>query len=77
MEALREDVDAVLDPILSRQTFKSGGVLSIKIGENVIDYAKKFRIYLCSKASNPHFSPELSTRVNIVNFSITREGLED
>lgn len=52
-------------------------MVSIKIGENVFDYSKNFKIYLCSKLSNPHFTPEITTRVNIVNFLITIEGLED
>jgi len=52
-----------------------GGVLSIKIGDNVFDYSKNFKLYFTSKLRNPHFTPEISTRVTILNYTITKEGL--
>ena len=54
-----------------------GGVLSIKIGDNVFDYSKNFKLYFTSKLRNPHFTPEILTRVTILNYTITKEGLQD
>lgn len=31
---------------------------------------------MISNLSNPHFSPELQTRTRVLNFSVTKEGLE-
>jgi len=36
-----------------------------------------FRFYLASKLRNPHYLPEVSTKVTILNFMITYEGLSD
>jgi dynein heavy chain len=77
IENVKSDLDSVLDPILNKQTFRSAGVLSIKLGDGIIEYNKDFRLFLTSKMSNPHFSPETSTKITIVNFTITQEGLED
>lgn len=77
IENVKNDLDSVLDPILNKQTFRSAGVLSIKLGDGIIEYNKDFRLFLTSKMSNPHFSPETSTKITIVNFTITQEGLED
>jgi len=62
--------------VLAKQYFKSGGVMSIKFGEHFIDYGLSFRIYLTSNLPNPHYPPELTTKVTLVNFTITKEGLE-
>lgn len=67
----------MLDPILAKQTFKNAGVLSIKIGDNIVDYSKNFKLFLMSKLRNPHFTPEISTKMTLVNFGITKEGLID
>lgn len=32
---------------------------------------------MMSKLSNPHFTPEISTKMTLVNFGITKEGLVD
>lgn len=36
-----------------------------------------FRFYITTKLRNPHYLPELSTKVSILNFMITYEGLND
>jgi len=35
------------------------------------------RFYITTKLRNPHYLPELSTKVTILNFMITYEGLND
>ena len=51
--------------------------MTIKIGDSVIDYAKDFKFYMTTKLRNPHYLPEVSTKVTLVNFMITFEGLSD
>ena len=55
----------------------SGGVWCIKLGDNTIEYSADFRLYITTKLRNPHYLPELSTKVTLLNFMITPEGLED
>jgi dynein heavy chain, axonemal len=49
----------------------------MKLGENTIEYSKEFKLYITTKYRNPHYMPELSTKVTIINFMITFEGLND
>lgn len=43
MENIGEELDAALEPLLMKQTFRSGGALCIRIGDNIIEYSDKFR----------------------------------
>ena len=52
-------------------------MLCIRLGENVIEYSTDFRFYITTKLRNPHYLPELATKVSLLNFMITPEGLED
>ena len=42
-----------------------------------VEYDPSFRLYLTTRLPRPHFSPELSAKVTVVDFSVTQEGLED
>ncbi|XP_052780138.1 dynein axonemal heavy chain 12-like isoform X1 [Mya arenaria] len=77
LENVGEDLDPSLEPLLLKQTFKQGGVEMIRLGENVIEYSKDFRFYITTKLRNPHYLPEVATKVSLLNFMITPEGLED
>ena len=77
LENVGEDVDPSLEPVLLKQTFKSSGVDMIRLGENVIEYSFDFRFYITTKLRNPHYLPEVATKVSLLNFMITPEGLED
>ncbi|XP_018654464.1 LOW QUALITY PROTEIN: hypothetical protein Smp_130810 [Schistosoma mansoni] len=78
---LLEDIDEVLDPslesILLKQIYLSGGRLLIRFGDSDIEYNKNFRLYITSKLSNPHYLPDISIKVTIINFTVTLNGLED
>ncbi|XP_061837093.1 dynein axonemal heavy chain 12-like [Nerophis lumbriciformis] len=77
LENVPEELDPSLEPLLLKQTFKQGGVECIKLGESVIEYSQDFRFYITTKLRNPHYLPELATKVSLLNFMITPEGLED
>jgi len=51
--------------------------MSIKIGDSIIEYDKNFKFYLTTKLRNPHYLPEVSTKVTLINMMITFEGLSD
>ncbi|KAJ3181585.1 Dynein heavy chain 7, axonemal [Gaertneriomyces sp. JEL0708] len=77
LENVQEQLDPVLEPLLLKQTFRQGGVICIKLGDSVVEYSPEFRLYITTKLRNPHYLPELSTKVTLLNFMITPEGLED
>ncbi|CAL8325422.1 unnamed protein product [Merluccius merluccius] len=77
LENVGEELDPSLEPLLLKQTFKQGGVDCIRLGESVIEYSHDFRFYITTKLRNPHYLPELATKVSLLNFMITPEGLED
>eukprot|EP00744_Colponema_vietnamica_P003587 GILI01005473.1.p1 GENE.GILI01005473.1~~GILI01005473.1.p1 ORF type:complete len:1547 (+),score=501.13 GILI01005473.1:235-4641(+) len=77
LENVEESLDAALDAVLLRQTFKSQGRLMLRLGDQDIDYDPNFRFYITTKLPNPHYLPELQIKVTIVNFTVTQKGLED
>ena len=77
LENVGEELDPSLEPLLLKQIFKQAGVEMIKMGDNIIEYSKDFRFYITTKLRNPHYLPEVATKVTLLNFMITIEGLED
>ena len=71
------DIDAVLDPVIGKQTIKKGRNVIMKIGDAEVEYDDKFRLYLQTKLANPHFKPEVAAQTTLVNFCVTEKGLED
>jgi dynein heavy chain len=78
LENVLEALDPFLDPVLANQTYKDAtGSLVIKLGENVIPYHADFKFSLTTVLPNPHYAPEVSVKVAMLNFAITQDGLED
>jgi len=77
LENILEEMDPVLEPLLLKQIFKSGGVPCIKMGDSVLEFHSSFKFYITTKLPNPHYLPEVSTKVTLINFMITPEGLKD
>ncbi|XP_028172090.1 dynein beta chain, ciliary-like [Ostrinia furnacalis] len=74
-ENIGETVDPVLDPLLGRNLIKKGK--AIKIGDKEVEYSSSFRLILHTKLANPHYKPEMQAQTTLVNFTVTRDGLED
>jgi dynein heavy chain len=49
----------------------------MRLGDAVIPVHDDFRFYMTTKLPNPHFSPETSANVTIINFTLAPTGLED
>jgi len=77
MENCGEELDPAIEPLLTKSIIKKGAGMTIKIGDTTMDYNKDFKFYMSTKLKNPHYLPEVSTKVTLLNFMITYEGLTD
>ncbi|XP_021937393.1 dynein beta chain, ciliary isoform X2 [Zootermopsis nevadensis] len=75
LENIEENVDPVLDPLLGRNLIKKGK--AIKIGDKEVEYNSNFQLILQTKLANPHYKPEMQAQSTLINFTVTRDGLED
>ncbi|KAL5008122.1 hypothetical protein ScPMuIL_013703 [Solemya velum] len=78
---LLKDVSESLDPairsVLLQDTFHKGGHMLIKLGFKEIEYNENFRLYMTTSMPNPHYLPAVCIQVNIINFTVTFDGLEE
>jgi len=77
IENIGEDMDPAIEPLLQKQIVIKGNSMTLKLGDSVIEYSKDFKFLLTTKLRNPHYLPEVSTKVTLINFMITMEGLSD
>jgi dynein heavy chain len=75
VENIEENIEAILDPLIGRNTIRKGR--AIKLGDKEIDYHPEFRLILQTKLANPHYKPEMQAQTTLINFTVTRDGLED
>lgn len=71
-----EEIDPILEPVLAKAFIKRGNQVLIKLGDKEVDYNQDFKLYITTKLANPHYTPEISTKVMIVNFAVKEQGLE-
>nr|CAI5854264.1 unnamed protein product [Callosobruchus analis] len=77
IENVGTELDPALDPVLLRQIFNQSGTMVVKLGDVVVPYDNNFRLYITTKLPNPHYTPEVSIKVLLVNFTVVSSGLQD
>eukprot|EP00971_Amphidinium_carterae_P111738 2212984-Amphidinium_carterae.1 len=76
IENVENEVDPMLDPVMEKAIIRKGRNLYINVSDQNMDYNPKFALYMTSRLPNPHFSPELSARCTVIDFTVTLKGLE-
>ncbi|TYZ65491.1 hypothetical protein PybrP1_001542, partial [[Pythium] brassicae (nom. inval.)] len=71
-----ERIDPILNPVLNRELYKTGGRVLIRLGGEEIDYSPDFRLFLITRDPSCRFSPDICSRVTFVNFTVTPSSLE-
>ncbi|CAM9128550.1 unnamed protein product [Discosporangium mesarthrocarpum] len=71
-----ETVDPVLNPLLNRELQRTGGRTLIRLGSEDIDYSPDFVLVLVTRNPGARFTPDLCSRVTMVNFTVTPASLQ-
>lgn len=76
LQNVGETLDQAIYPILRRSFTIQSGEKLIKFNDKYITYNEMFRFYITTKISNPHYPPEVSSKMTVVNFALKKDGLE-
>ncbi|KAI5723048.1 hypothetical protein M8J76_000435 [Diaphorina citri] len=77
LENIQETIDSSLEPVLLKSYYKIQNQLIMTLNNKEIEYNIKFRLYITTRLKNPHYIPEILTKITLINFMITPQGLQN
>ncbi|KAL4479549.1 hypothetical protein ABPG72_018535, partial [Tetrahymena utriculariae] len=76
IENIENEVDPIMDSLLERKIFTKGKTQFVNIAGTEFELSKQFKLFMTCRLVNPQFSPELSAKATIIDFTVTQSGLE-
>ncbi|KNC52665.1 dynein heavy chain domain-containing protein [Thecamonas trahens ATCC 50062] len=76
LEDVGEELPAVLNELVRRAVVVKDGMRVVRLADKMVPYTESFQMYMTSRRSGG-FPPQLATQVTLVNFAVTRAGLEE
>lgn len=74
---IHEDIPQILNSILIKSIKKRNENFILQLADREIEYNPSFRLYFSTRLSNPKYKPEIYSKLNIINFAIKEQGLEE
>ncbi|KAL0047749.1 hypothetical protein WJX82_010930, partial [Trebouxia sp. C0006] len=71
-----DSIEPLMYPLLTGDMQGQGSSSSVKIGDRIVDYNKDFRLMLVTRNSRPQLAVDAAALLCLVNFTVTRSGLE-
>ncbi|KAL0018230.1 hypothetical protein WJX79_009392, partial [Trebouxia sp. C0005] len=71
-----DSIEPLMYPLLTGDMQGQGSSSSVKIGDRIVDYNKDFRLMLVTRNSRPQLAVAAAALLCLVNFTVTRSGLE-
>eukprot|EP01029_Cantina_marsupialis_P002018 TRINITY_DN11834_c0_g1_i3.p1 TRINITY_DN11834_c0_g1~~TRINITY_DN11834_c0_g1_i3.p1 ORF type:complete len:2324 (+),score=948.09 TRINITY_DN11834_c0_g1_i3:913-6972(+) len=70
------DLDPILYHVLNRECQRTGGRTLVQLGDQDVDFAQEFALFMICRDSAPRLGPDVCSRVTLVNFTVTPSSLE-
>lgn len=71
-----EHIDPILNPLLNKELQRTGGRTIVRIGTEEVDFSPNFKIFLSTKNPAVQLTPDVCSRVTLINFSVTPASLQ-
>jgi dynein heavy chain 2 len=71
-----DGLEPVLFPIVRRDVVRQGSRLQIFFGDKFVDFHEDFRLFFTTRNPSPSLPPGAEALLTMVNFTVTRSGLE-
>lgn len=77
LENLGESIDSLFENVMSKNFYGDLNNLKIDFDGYPLDYNENFKLFFTTKLACPHYPPEYYLKLNIINFTVTTEGLTE
>eukprot|EP00002_Diphylleia_rotans_P035998 TRINITY_DN7896_c0_g1_i2.p1 TRINITY_DN7896_c0_g1~~TRINITY_DN7896_c0_g1_i2.p1 ORF type:complete len:4263 (-),score=670.67 TRINITY_DN7896_c0_g1_i2:89-12877(-) len=75
IEDIGEEINPPLDQLLSLNRLTASTSPKIRFNDKLINLSPSFQIFFVTKLATPTLAPEIFAQLNVLNFSISHEGL--